>query len=94
MATHSSILAWKILQAEELGGLQSMGLQRVMDTTEHTQLEKSKSSYMNQIKQPFRYIYEVLKIMGTWFKECQMDTSGTNTNINNYIKSIHLHILH
>ena len=50
METHSSILAWKILQAKKPGGLQSMGLQRVMDTTEHTQLEKSKLSYMNQIK--------------------------------------------
>ena len=29
MATHSSILAWKLPWAEELGGLQSMGLQRV-----------------------------------------------------------------
>ena len=29
MATHSSILAWEILWAEEPGGLQSMGLQRV-----------------------------------------------------------------
>ena len=29
MATHSSILAWKIPWTEELGGLQSMGLQRV-----------------------------------------------------------------
>ena len=29
MATHSSILAWKIPQTEEPGGLQSMGLQRV-----------------------------------------------------------------
>ena len=28
MATHSSILAWKIPWAEEPGGLQSMGLQR------------------------------------------------------------------
>ena len=27
MATHSSILAWKIPWAEEPGGLQSMGLQ-------------------------------------------------------------------
>ena len=36
MATHSSILAWKIPWAEEPGGLQSMGLQRVghLDTTE------------------------------------------------------------
>ena len=29
MAIHSSILAWKILQTEESGGLQSMGSQRV-----------------------------------------------------------------
>ena len=29
MATHSSILAWKILWTEEPGGLQSMGSQRV-----------------------------------------------------------------
>ena len=30
MATHSSILAWEIPWTEELGGLQSMGLQRVV----------------------------------------------------------------
>ena len=29
MATHSSFLAWRILWAEEPGGLQSMGLSRV-----------------------------------------------------------------
>ena len=29
MATHSSILAWRIPWTEESGGLQSMGLQRV-----------------------------------------------------------------
>jgi len=29
MATHSSILAWRILWTKEPGGLQSMGLQRV-----------------------------------------------------------------
>ena len=29
MATHSSILVWKITCAEEPGGLQSMGVQRV-----------------------------------------------------------------
>ena len=37
MATHSSILTWKIPWTEESGGLQSMGLQRVKHnyTTEH-----------------------------------------------------------
>ena len=35
MATHSSILAWRIPWTEEPGGLQSMGSQRVgSDTTE------------------------------------------------------------
>ena len=29
MATHSSILAWKILWTQDPGGLQSMGSQRV-----------------------------------------------------------------
>ena len=34
MATHSSILSWKISWTEEPGGLQSMGLQRVGDCKE------------------------------------------------------------
>ena len=39
MATHSSILAWKILWTEEPGALQSMGLQRVRHNfaTKHRQ---------------------------------------------------------
>ena len=45
MATHSSILAWRILWTEEPGGLQSIGSQRV-NTTEatwhaHTRMEAS-----------------------------------------------------
>ena len=41
MATHSSILAWRIPWTEETGGLQSIGLQRVRHnwaTTTHTQI--------------------------------------------------------
>ena len=34
MATHSSILAWKIPWTEEPGGLQSMGSQRVRHNSE------------------------------------------------------------
>ena len=34
MATHSSILAWEISWTEKPGGLYSMGLQRVLVTTE------------------------------------------------------------
>ena len=33
MATHSSILAWKIPWKEKPGGLQSIGLQKELDTT-------------------------------------------------------------
>ena len=40
MATHSSILAWRILWTEEPGGLQSMGLQKELDTTEATQQQQ------------------------------------------------------
>ena len=35
MATHSSVLAWKIPQTEELGGLQFIALHE-LDSTEHT----------------------------------------------------------
>ena len=41
MATHSSILAWKIPWTEESGGLQSMELQRIrhdLVTKQHSQL--------------------------------------------------------
>ena len=36
VATPSSILGWRILQTEELGGLQSMGSQRVRHDLTHT----------------------------------------------------------
>ena len=36
MATHSNILAWEIPSTEELGGLQSMGVTEISDTTEET----------------------------------------------------------
>ena len=37
MATHSSIVAWRMPWTEEPGGLQSIGLQsKEMDTTEAT----------------------------------------------------------
>ena len=34
METHSSILAWRIPQTEQPGGLQFMGLQKEWDTTD------------------------------------------------------------
>ena len=38
LATHSSILAWRIPWTEEPGGLQSMGLQRVRHNLVDSQL--------------------------------------------------------
>ena len=42
MATHSSILAWRIPWTEELGRLQPIGSQKELDTTEHTRTWKQK----------------------------------------------------
>ena len=53
MATHSSILAWKIPWTEEPGGLQSMGLQRVRHdratkhTGMHSILHKNRNFFAN-----------------------------------------------
>ena len=45
MATHLSILAWRIQRAEEPGGLQSMGSQRVRHhLATKQQQQKSKES--------------------------------------------------
>ena len=45
LATHSSILAWRISWTEEPGRLQSMGLQRVgQDRATNTLLSENKSS--------------------------------------------------
>ena len=40
MVTHSSILAWKIPWTEKPGRLQSLGSQRVKDTTERLHFQK------------------------------------------------------
>ena len=51
MATHSSILAWKILWTEEPGGLQSMGLQRVGH--EPSDLARIHINYVNHSDEDF-----------------------------------------
>ena len=50
MATHSSILAWRIPWTEKPGGLQSMGSQRVRHnlTTEHTLMPSSETVALRQ----------------------------------------------
>ena len=47
MATHSSILAWRISQTEEPGGLQSLGLQRVRHDLAITERESHKHCWLN-----------------------------------------------
>ena len=39
MATHSSVLAWRIPWTEEPGGLQSIGLQSQTDAAEHSRAQ-------------------------------------------------------
>ena len=53
MASHSSILAWKIPWTEEPGGLQSIGLQRVGHNraTEHTAHTKLVFFFLQNILQ-------------------------------------------
>ena len=56
MATHSSILAWKIPSTEEPGGLQSIGLQRV-DRTVHSTDQGSNSEEAKRFAQcSYRFI--------------------------------------
>ena len=60
MATHSSILGWKILWTEEPSGLQSMGLQRVRHNSNLACMQDSSGS-MECV-----FIFEnVFSIMGT-----------------------------
>ena len=68
MATHSSILAWKIPWTEEPGGLQSMGLQRVTcDLGANTYTNLSLTPYTNNNS---RWVVEVnLKYGNTKYLE-------------------------
>ena len=47
MAAHSSILAWRIPWTEELGGLQSMGSQRVGHDADHIRMTFFFLSFFN-----------------------------------------------
>ena len=65
MASHSSMLAWKIPWTEEPGGLQSKGSQRVRHdrATEHAQetkalhgLQQASASQRHAVRQPLLLI--------------------------------------
>ena len=53
MATHSSILAWKISWTEEPGGLYSVGSQRVRHNGEHTHTQVGSEGEKSRIKDRF-----------------------------------------
>ena len=57
MASHSSILAWRIPWTEEAGGLQSMGLQRVRPNL----VTKNSNKKWSPLKQEVLCIQETLK---------------------------------
>ena len=65
MATHSGILAWRIPLTEEPGGLQSMGLQRVLDdratnTLNRMRLKKlKKSTRMKNLSSLYQAVTEL-----------------------------------
>ena len=52
MAIHSSILAWRIPRTEELGGLQSIGWQR-LDTTEATSYAHTRKDNQERRGKPY-----------------------------------------
>ena len=60
MATHSSILAWRISWAEEPGGLQSMGSQRV-GCGEQLTYVFIKKQYMDDTMKNFKKTFNFLK---------------------------------
>ena len=72
MATHSSILAWRILWTEEPGGLQSMGLQRVeQDWVTNKFLIKilfSKAPWVSITSMGWYYLFEIQ--LGSFISIC------------------------
>ena len=77
MATHSSILAWRIPWTEEPGGLESKGVTKESDTTEH----KHNSSFAGWLVGCFKETYNLLPI-----SQCQYisvaSSFSKNSNIN------------
>ena len=58
MATHSSILAWRIQWTEELGGLQSTGLQRVGNDLATEQQQRWIFTLVLNLQEIFWYLKE------------------------------------
>ena len=67
IATHSSILAWRIPWTEEPGGLQSMGLQRVRhDWVTNTRTHPSQAESMPTTSVSQHPYLRLWHFLGTW----------------------------
>ena len=88
MATHSSILAWKIPWTEEPGGLQSMGSQRVgYDwVTKHNTFSAFTIFKIVNIKKHCKLIYNIVLISGV-----QQSSSISHTHISILFQTIFSH---
>ena len=63
MATHSSVLAWRIPWTEELGGLQSIGSKRVKYNLATKEQYRHRHRY---IFQTFKYIYIIFPQLSSY----------------------------
>ena len=59
MATHSSILAWKISWTEELGGLQSMESQRVKHDLDNDKNPQDPLYPFEPEEQPEKFVFRI-----------------------------------
>ena len=71
MATHSRILAWRILWTEEPGGLQSMGLQRFRQdwsdlARAHTRKNKRLEGEVGDFVKWFKLCFENITLTPEW----------------------------
>ena len=58
MATHSIIVAWRILRTEEPGGLQSIGLQRVG----HDSVTKEQQQMIMEVDPPASFLPQMIRL--------------------------------
>ena len=76
MATHSSILAWKISWTEEPGGVQSTGSQKESDMTEHSTHTREDTLYHDCSVQ----LLSCVRLFATpWTAARQVSLSITNS---------------
>ena len=93
MATHSSILAWRIPQTEEPGGLQSMGLQESDMTERLTSAQSGLLSRRERIRfkdSLLKYFQQAhVKFSASLWSDCQESSQGERKQTN-YFEASHL----